>query len=98
MFYEAIDNVNKVNKQEQFVPAKGMILGHSPQFMYNKPLNSDLNKRIWRVDVGVSRAFGKRDGLPNNRRIQILEILNDETLMFCLESLKEQAKIFLNQN
>ena len=77
MFYETIDNVNRVNKQEQFVPAKGMILGHSPQFMYNKPLNSDLNKCIWRVDVGVSRAFGKRDGIPN-RKIQLLEILNDK--------------------
>ena len=77
MFNDTLKYVNQVNKEQQYVPAKGMILGHSPQFMYDKPLNSDLNERIWRVDVGVSRAFGKRDGL-HNRKIQILEILNDK--------------------
>ena len=77
MFNDTLKYVNQVNKEQQYVPAKGMILGHSPQFMYDKPLNSDLNKRIWRVDVGVSRAFGKREGEPH-RKIQILEILKDE--------------------
>lgn len=77
MFNDTLKYVNQVNKEQQYVPAKGMILGHSPQFMYDKPLNSDLNERIWRVDVGVSRAFGKREGEPH-RKIQILEILKDE--------------------
>ena len=77
MFHETIEHVNTVNKEQQYVPAKGMILGHSPQFMYNKPLNCDLNEKLWRVDVGVSRAFGKREGEPY-RKIQILEILKDD--------------------
>ena len=55
-----------------------MIVGHSPQFMYNKGLNSACNNRLWRVDVGMSRAFGlNSNSNNNNRRVQILVINND---------------------
>jgi hypothetical protein len=78
-FFETLEYVNEVNKSEQSVTAKGMIVGHSPQFMYGKPMNSDLDGRLWRVDVGVSRAFGKEvcDSDSNLRRVQVLEIVND---------------------
>ena len=81
-FNQTIQYINEVNKDEQFIPARGMIVGHSPQFMYGKPLNSGLDGRIWRVDVGVSRAFGKHENKMLNplRKVQVLEILNDITI------------------
>ena len=57
-----------------------MIVGHSPQFMYGKGLNSTCNNKLWRVDVGMSRAFGElnnNDRETLNRRVQVLEIIND---------------------
>lgn len=54
---------------------KGMIMGHSPQFMYNMGLNSACDNRIWRVDIGMSRAFGKIDSPL--RKVQVLQILDD---------------------
>ena len=53
-------------------------MGHSPQFMYGRGINSSINNRIWRVDVGASRAFGKIDCKEDkNRLVQVLVILND---------------------
>ena len=80
-FNQTIQYINEVNKDEQIIPAKGMIIGHSPQFMYNKPLNSGFDGRVWRVDVGVSRAFGKHENKDTDmlRKVQVLEILNDKT-------------------
>ena len=41
-------------------------------------INSSLNNRIWRVDVGASRAFGKLTGPDAEHRLaQVLVILND---------------------
>ena len=56
-----------------------MILGHSPQFMYNKTINSSCSNKIWRVDVGASKAFGDTDNSNegNLRKVQVLIIEND---------------------
>ena len=61
-----------------------MVVGHSPQFMYNKPLNSSCNNCIWRVDVGMSKAFGECDSV--NRKVQILVIKNDSEFIILKES------------
>ena len=68
---------------------KGMIMGHSPQFMYNRGINSSNNNRIWRVDVGASKAFGKIDNTIEckHRLVQILVIKNDNEF----EIYKEQC-------
>jgi hypothetical protein len=38
--------------------AKGLIVGHTPQYMNNKGINSSCGGKMWRVDIGASKAFG----------------------------------------
>ena len=70
----------KKNNRNRDTKARGMIMGHSPQFLYGKGINSECNDTIWRVDIGMSRAFGELSrGCPdyNNRKVQILQIVDD---------------------
>ena len=81
-----MNNRNARNNRKQSVPIVGMVLGHSPQYMWNKGINSSFNNRLWRVDVGMSRAFGPLQQDHKYRKIQILEIKNDTQISILTEA------------
>jgi len=81
-FRETINTINKNNN----IKVKGMVVGHSPQFMYDKPLNSSCDNCLWRVDVGMSKAFGECDETDRNRKVQILVIKNDREFIVLKEN------------
>ena len=79
-FNKTINILNVKNNRNNDNVIKGMVMGHSPQFMYDRGINSSNNNRIWRVDVGASRAFGKIDSTNEckHRLVQVLVITNDD--------------------
>jgi len=83
-FNNTLNILNLKNKRDAKTEIKGMVVGHSPQFMYNKGLNSACKNKLWRVDVGMSKAFGMDKN--TNRKVQILVIENDSQFKI----LKEQ--------
>ena len=81
-----IREYNKVNAEyhaKNNIPqAEYMAIGHSPQFWFGKSINSICGGKVWRCDVGMSRAFldendAKSDSAVLARKPVVLEILND---------------------
>ena len=79
-FRQTLNNLNLKNLRNNSNVIKGMIMGHSPQFMYDKGINSSYNNKIWRVDIGASKAFGELDDSQecSHRRVHVLIIENDD--------------------
>ena len=77
-FNKMMKLVNEKNKG-RLCPIKGLVIAHTPQYMYNRNLNGTYGNRLWRVDVGMSRAFGKHkdEGEDQYRKVQVLVIYDD---------------------
>lgn len=77
---EKLDTIlNEYNKKNNHDNTTNQVthiaIGHTTQYSSNKGINSICNDRVWRCDVGMSRAFGHRTNEPY-RKPQVLEILN----------------------
>ena len=83
LFNNTLKILNSKNKGNHI---KGMIMGHSPQYMWDKGINSSFDNRLWRVDVGMSRAFGPLHKNRECRKIQVLEIINDNQYTILTEA------------
>lgn len=71
-------NLNYLQKYN-IPPAEYVAIGHTPQFYEGKGINSTCGGRVWRCDVGMSRAF--KDGSNTDfRNPQVLEILDDTVI------------------
>jgi hypothetical protein len=70
---------NKLKPTLDIYEVNGMVVGHTPQFMYGRGINSTCNRKLWRVDVGMSSAFTKftKGKAKRSRKVQVLEIKND---------------------
>lgn len=76
-FYKAINKLNIKNNRNKDNMIKGMVMGHTPQYTFGKGINSECDKRLWRIDIGASAAFGEKDISDGLRKVQILVIEND---------------------
>ena len=91
-FKKTLNLINVWNAKNNDYRVGGIVMGHSPQFMYNKGINSSFNNRIWRVDVGASRAFGENTGDNIHHRLaQVLVIKNDGNNNNDFEIIREQC-------
>ena len=81
LLLEEYNRSNKSYHQKYGIPtAKYVAVGHTPQFHNAKGINSICDGKMWRCDVGMSRAFGSCQNGDTTRCPQVLEVLNDTTI------------------
>jgi hypothetical protein len=69
----------KLQPTLDYYEVNGMFVGHTPQFMYGRGINSTCSNKLWRVDVGMSSAFQKFSDKrkSRDRKVQVLQIKNN---------------------
>ena len=77
------ENVLEVWNKKMNLKIGYIFIGHTPTFQYNKSINSICNGKIWRTDIGLSKAFDHPDFngkeyLSPARKPAVVEILNDK--------------------
>ena len=80
-FNKTLDMLNKKNDRDFDNLIEGIVMGHTPQYMNNKGINSSCNGKLWRVDIGASKAFGpctNCDYENEYRKAAVLEIIGDK--------------------
>lgn len=71
---------NNLSKTMNLLKIDNIIIGHTPQnYINGEKINSTCSNKIWRVDMGLSKAFSTIHEYYGKNRppIQYLEILND---------------------
>merc|ERR1711935_51709 len=58
LLQKTLDLLNQKNERTINNNINGIVMGHTPQYMNMKGINSSCNGKCWRVDVGASKAFG----------------------------------------
>ena len=66
------NHTNHTNHND-IVKATHIAIGHTPQF--EQGINSICNGKVWRCDIGMSRAFTPNNSNVEKSKIQVLEIL-----------------------
>ena len=69
-YSEENPDCKSLNLTLQHLGAKKLVVAHTPQ----DNINCKCRGSVWRIDVAMSQAFGKRKG---NERIEVLEILDN---------------------
>lgn len=83
-FNRTLDMLNKKNDRDIDEIVEGIIMGHTPQYMSGKGINSSCNGKLWRVDIGASKAFGpctNCDIEDQYRKVAVLEITGDRCVI-----------------
>lgn len=81
LFQKTLDLMNQKNERNIKNMIHGFVMGHTPQYMNMKGINSSCDGKLWRVDVGASKAFGpftKSDEQNKFRKCAILVIQDDK--------------------
>ena len=82
LFQKTIDLLNQKNDRNIKNYIEGVIMGHTPQYMNMRGINSSCDGKCWRVDVGASKAFGpftKCDEENKYRKCSVLVIKNGKS-------------------
>lgn len=85
--------IKHISKVLEIFKVNAMIIGHTPQYFANKNgINSTCDKQLFRIDFGGSFSFDKFDDnyklkgeKSKQRKVQILEILNDSEVKILSE-------------
>lgn len=75
LFNKTLDILNKKNDRTLDNAIEGLVMGHTPQYMFGEGINSSCNGKLWRVDIGASKAFGPCTNCEGDNKLRKTAIL-----------------------